>query len=179
MWPCSSPNGWVSKRLPARYRDPMASPARPDDAQSSTTQRAASIDPTDAPHRTDPWYRRVRQRVGRHRLLDLTWRIGVLVVGWGVVAAGVVMLVVPGPGWAAIFIGFAILATEFEWAERLLDRAKAYARRAAQWAKEPRHRRLVQVLTAVTVTVLVAGCWWYVDRYGLPGFVTAALEWFG
>lgn len=165
--------------MPARYRDPMASPARPDDARSPTAQRPDSTDQTEATDRTDPWYRRVRQRIRRHRPLDLTWRIGVLVVGWGVVAAGVVMLVFPGPGWAVIFIGFAILATEFEWAERLLDKAKAYARRAAQWAKDPRHRRLVQGLTAVTVIVLVAGCWWYVASYGLPGFVTTALRWFG
>ncbi len=157
----------------------MASPARPDDARSPTTRRPHSSDRRDLTGATDPWHRRVRQRIRRYRTLDLTWRLGVLVVGWGVVAAGVVMLVFPGPGWAAIFIGFAILATEFDWAERLLDRAKGYARRAAQWAKDPRHRRLVRVLTVLSVIVLVAGCWWYVARYGLPGFVTAALGWFG
>lgn len=157
----------------------MAPPARPDDARSPTTRRP-DIDRSNRKGRSaDTWHRRVRQRIRRYRTLDLTWRLGVLVVGWGVVAAGVVMLVFPGPGWAAIFIGFAILATEFEWAERLLDRAKGYARRGAQWATNPRHRRLVQVLTTGTVIVLVAGCWWYVDRYGLPGFVTAALGWFG
>lgn len=31
------------------------------------------------------------------------------------------MLVFPGPGWAAIFVGFAILATEFAFAERVRD----------------------------------------------------------
>jgi len=31
------------------------------------------------------------------------------------------MLVLPGPGWAAIFLGFAILATEFAFAERVRD----------------------------------------------------------
>jgi len=156
----------------------MASPVRPDDAGSPTRNRPDGGGSTNGTERTDRWYGRARQRIRRHRPLDLTWRIAVLVVGWGVVAAGVVMLVFPGPGWAVIFVGFAILATEFEWAERLLDRAKFYARRAAQWAKDPRHRRLVQVLTAVTVIVLVVGCWGYVARYGLPDFVTAALGWF-
>jgi hypothetical protein len=31
------------------------------------------------------------------------------------------MLVLPGPGWAAIFLGLAILATEFERAEKIRD----------------------------------------------------------
>jgi len=29
------------------------------------------------------------------------------------------MLVTPGPGWAAIFLGLAVLATEFERADRI------------------------------------------------------------
>jgi hypothetical protein len=34
------------------------------------------------------------------------------------------MLVTPGPGIVVILIGLAILATEWAWAERALDRAK-------------------------------------------------------
>lgn len=45
----------------------------------------------------------------------------VLMVGSAVVAAGLAMLVLPGPGWAAIFLGFAILATEFAFAEKVRD----------------------------------------------------------
>lgn len=43
----------------------------------------------------------------------------VLVVGTAVVLAGLIMLVIPGPGWAAIFLGFAILATEFAAAQKI------------------------------------------------------------
>lgn len=43
----------------------------------------------------------------------------VLVLGLVVIAAGIVMLVIPGPGWATIFLGFAILATEFKSAEKI------------------------------------------------------------
>jgi len=46
-------------------------------------------------------------------------RILVLIVGGLVVLAGICMLVLPGPGWAAIFLGLAILATEFERAEKI------------------------------------------------------------
>ncbi len=45
----------------------------------------------------------------------------VFMVGFAVVAAGIAMLVLPGPGWAAIFLGFAILATEFAFAEKVRD----------------------------------------------------------
>lgn len=42
-------------------------------------------------------------------------------IGFAVVAAGIAMLALPGPGWAAIFLGFAILATEFAFAESVRD----------------------------------------------------------
>ena len=42
-------------------------------------------------------------------------------VGFAIVIAGLIMLVIPGPGWAAIFLGFAVLATEFAFAERIRD----------------------------------------------------------
>lgn len=45
----------------------------------------------------------------------------VFIVGFAVVGAGLFMLVFPGPGWAAIFVGFAILATEFAFAEKVRD----------------------------------------------------------
>jgi len=45
----------------------------------------------------------------------------VLIAGSTVILTGLVMLIFPGPGWAAIFIGFAILATEFAFAERARD----------------------------------------------------------
>lgn len=53
-------------------------------------------------------------------------RFFTILVGFTVLLAGVIMLVTPGPGWAAIFAGLAILATaEILWAKRLLDRLKA------------------------------------------------------
>ena len=46
--------------------------------------------------------------------------------------AGTLMLVLPGPGLLVIFIGLALLATEFAWARRALDRLKAVGRRGTQ-----------------------------------------------
>jgi uncharacterized protein (TIGR02611 family) len=40
-------------------------------------------------------------------------------LGWLLLAAGVVMLVTPGPGIVTIVAGLAILARHYRWAERL------------------------------------------------------------
>ena len=45
---------------------------------------------------------------------------GVTVVGISMLAGGVAMLVLPGPGLAVILLGLAVLATEYDWAARLL-----------------------------------------------------------
>lgn len=51
------------------------------------------------------------------------------VFGFTLLAIGVVMLVTPGPGWVVIFAGLAVLAAEYLWARRLLDRLKDRAGR--------------------------------------------------
>ncbi|MGN6597851.1 MAG: PGPGW domain-containing protein [Actinomycetes bacterium] len=63
-------------------------------------------------------------------------RAAVAVAGTLVVALGVVLLPLPGPGMVVIVAGLGILATEFVWAERLLKRAKAYAATQAERAKQ-------------------------------------------
>ncbi len=45
----------------------------------------------------------------------------ILVIGTLVILVGIVLLPLPGPGWVIIFFGFAVLATEFAFAERLRD----------------------------------------------------------
>lgn len=47
-----------------------------------------------------------------------------VVVGFTVLAAGVAMLALPGPGWVTIAVALAILAGEYVWARKLLDRLK-------------------------------------------------------
>lgn len=54
----------------------------------------------------------------------LVRKTGVAVAGGVVTAAGVVMLVTPGPGIVAIAVGLGILGTEFKRPRRLLDRVK-------------------------------------------------------
>jgi uncharacterized protein (TIGR02611 family) len=58
-------------------------------------------------------------------LVRLTKRIVGITIGFILLAAGLVMLVTPGPGVVALALGLALLAREFHWARRLLDRLKA------------------------------------------------------
>lgn len=60
-----------------------------------------------------------------------TKRIFVLLIGVAFLAAGVAMLVLPGPGILVVILGLMILATEFAWAESVLDRTAETAAGAA------------------------------------------------
>jgi uncharacterized protein (TIGR02611 family) len=62
-------------------------------------------------------------------------RIAVFAVGAALVVAGLAMVVLPGPGLLVIIAGLAVLATEFAWAEHLLDRARTEATKTAARAR--------------------------------------------
>jgi len=74
--------------------------------------------------------RRLAQVAERARLLygrmpPAVRRIAVGVAGAATVAAGLALLVLPGPGLLVIALGLAILALEFAWARRLLLKVRA------------------------------------------------------
>lgn len=64
------------------------------------------------------------------KTLEQAKRLTRIVLGFTALALGVALMVLPGPGILTIAIGLAILATEFVWARRLLDRFKVQARAA-------------------------------------------------
>ena len=55
-----------------------------------------------------------------------------IVFGFTLLAAGIVMIVTPGPGWVVILLALGILAAEFVWARRLLNRLKSEGARLRQ-----------------------------------------------
>ncbi len=59
-------------------------------------------------------------------------RIAVSVAGLVLLLLGLAMLVLPGPGLLLIIGGLAVLATEYVWAQRMLN----YAKRKAGQAKD-------------------------------------------
>jgi len=59
-------------------------------------------------------------------------RFAKIVGGFTLLLVGIVMLVTPAPGWVAILGGLAMLAAEFVWARRLLNRLKFEGERLRQ-----------------------------------------------
>ena len=56
-------------------------------------------------------------------------RLIVGVIGFTLVIIGIAMLVLPGPAFILIPAGLAVLATEFIWAKKLLQRVKQIIRK--------------------------------------------------
>lgn len=67
------------------------------------------------------WYARWVERLGltnRPRLRKML----VAVIGTTVLLFGLALIVLPGPAVVVVPVGLAILATEFAWARRLIER---------------------------------------------------------
>ncbi len=65
-------------------------------------------------------------------------------VGGIVVIGGLVAIPFPGPGWLLVIAGLAILASEFEWANRLLQFTKDRVKAWTDWAlQQPIWVRLI------------------------------------
>ncbi|MFB8772804.1 TIGR02611 family protein [Streptomyces broussonetiae] len=104
--------------------------------------------------------------IKQRRVLHLSWQVGVFIVGLAVVATGVVMLPLPGPGWVVIFGGMAIWATEFVWAQLVLRWTKRKVTEAAQRALDPKVRRRNIILTTIGLVIMTALVAVYVWKFG-------------
>jgi uncharacterized protein (TIGR02611 family) len=112
---------------------------------------------------------RVRERKEQHRQRGRTYRIAFGVLGFAVLLSGVVLSLplVPGPGLPLLAIGLAMLALEFAWAERLLERVLNQLERAGERAS-----RASRGQKAVAAAVAVAGAGAMIAAtflWGLPG----------
>ena len=113
-----------------------------------------------------------RNSARSNRALDTTWRAIILVVGLTLVGLGLFFLLFPGPGWAVIIVGLIVLATEYAWAQRLLNPVKEFSSRIARMAMSEEYRtkrsNIILILTFVIVTIAYA----YWARWGatMQGF---------
>jgi uncharacterized protein (TIGR02611 family) len=126
----------------------------------------------DDPHDGPSWWNRVHEHLHRNRAMSATTKLVVTLVGSTVLTAGLIMMVTPGPGLVGIVAGLAILATEWDWADRWLSTARRKlreARRAAE-AMDPRVRRRRIALTGGAVAAGVAGASAYVALRDWPGW---------
>ena len=96
---------------------------------------------------------RLQSQRDRHRDRPKAIRALYIVAGFTVLAAGVIMLVTPGPAFVVIPVGLAMLSLEFAWAEQLLgtaiEKGEQAKRKAAETTKTQR------ILTAIAVLL---GC---------------------
>jgi uncharacterized protein (TIGR02611 family) len=125
------------------------------------TQEPTTQDETPTPSRWSLLKRRWgrwRDRLRERRRLEFFYRIAVGVVGLTVFGLGILAIPYPGPGWAIVFVGLGILATEFDWARRLL----AYARERYDKVMEWFHRQpaAVQIPGGVLTALIVAVTLW-------------------
>ncbi|MER6389025.1 TIGR02611 family protein [Streptomyces sp. NPDC059382] len=128
-----------------------------------THESATSVtEPDEQPHVS-----RAPAFVKARRSLHLSWQVGVFIVGLAVIAAGVAMLVLPGPGWVAIFAGLFIWGTEFAWAQVVLRWTKRKVAEAAQKALDPKVRRRNIILTSVGLVIAGVLVGFYLWKYGL------------
>lgn len=73
-----------------------------------------------------------------YQSLKAVKRLIILVIGSSVVLVGLVLIVTPGPAILVVPLGLAILAIEFAWARRLLERMKEKTRSLARGSRKGR-----------------------------------------
>ena len=109
---------------------------------------------------------KVRERRERHRQRSRIVRAAVALAGFVVVLAGLAMIPLPGPGLLIVAAGLAILALEFAWAERWLERTIEQVDAAGDKVK--RASRAQQVILGLLVVLAVAAVVTLAYAWDLP-----------
>ncbi|MBT2498920.1 TIGR02611 family protein [Agromyces sp. ISL-38] len=87
------------------------------------------------------WLRSIRRRIHGRPALRRVYRILVGVLGGAIATLGLLLVPLPGPGWLVVFLGLAILGTEFPWARRLAAFTKRQLARFWAWWQRRRAER--------------------------------------
>jgi len=111
----------------------------------------------DRPDRKRRWAR-WRDALRDRPAVDFTYRVVVAIVGLVVLGLGILAIPYPGPGWAIVFIGLAILATEFTWARLALKFTRERYDQVMAWFK--RQGLWVQALGVAFTAAVVLGSLW-------------------
>lgn len=97
----------------------------------------------------------------------------VALAGTLVVAVGVVLIPLPGPGWLLVIAGLGIWAIEFHWARRLLNFTRRNVHAWTQWVK--RQSWSLRIAIGTVGLCFVAVVVWLSLKYGLGIDVIADL----
>ncbi|ASF06349.1 hypothetical protein NBRGN_037_00590 [Nocardia brasiliensis NBRC 14402] len=112
-------------------------------------------------------WRAFRARIAERPTLNLVYRIGVALAGVAVLALGILAIPYPGPGWAIVFAGLGILATEFAWARRALGWLRDKYRQGMAWYSE--RGLAMRVFAAAATFALVVATLWILGTFGMVG----------
>jgi uncharacterized protein (TIGR02611 family) len=148
------------------------------------TRDTKEADPPLSPDRTDDnilldqyddrweWRRKIRADPRK----ALLYRIGVGIVGGLLLILAPLTGWLPGPGGIPLFIaGLAVLASEFEWAQRLLLWVKERVRRLTTWTgRQPRWLKALGTLALMWCVLVVV--WGYLAVLGVPGWLPGSFE---
>ena len=77
-------------------------------------------------------------------------KIVIAIAGVALMALGVVLMPLPGPGFVIVVVGIAVLATEFAWAKDLLHKTRDKAWEAQKTAVETWPRVVLTFVSALT-----------------------------
>jgi len=85
----------------------------------------------------------------QHPILQITYKLLIAVVGFLVVAVGLVMVPLPGPGWLIVFAGLALLGLEFPLFKKLNKQIRGkfiyvwlqLKRRYQAWKRKRAHKK--------------------------------------
>lgn len=86
------------------------------------------------------------------------------IAGGLVVLIGLILVPYPGPGWLIVFGGLAILATEFEFASKVLEYAKGKYDAWSAWLKQ--QSMLVRVVVLGFTGAIVLLTLWLLNAFG-------------
>jgi uncharacterized protein (TIGR02611 family) len=106
---------------------------------------------------------KLARRRERHLERSRPYRIAFTVLAFVILLGGLALVPLPGPGWAIVFIGLGMLALEFEWAEKLMERILNRLQAAQESA---RNASPAQKALGIAATVL-----------GIAASVAAAILW--
>jgi uncharacterized protein (TIGR02611 family) len=111
-----------------------------------------------------PTIQKLHERREVHKKRNKIIRASVVVLGVLITLTGIVMTgPVPGPGILVIPVGLALLALEFTWAERMLERVVVWADNAREQAGN--RSKGEKIASAIALAL------------GIAAFVTAAILW--
>jgi uncharacterized protein (TIGR02611 family) len=102
--------------------------------------------------------RKLRDRREQHLQRGKVYRAAFAAAGIIVLLGGLALIVLPGPAFVLIPIGLGMLALEFAWAERMLEKALIQADAAKDKAQEasPRDRLLTGIAVAAGAAAMIA-----------------------